>query len=175
MNMGLIKRFLILLILPLFLISCGSKEPEWKPKRARPRVKPPVQAAQVKAADKKKEMVFGKIHRNPFLSYLLISKKKRKISKIRGPLECCDITLFGVVAVVVSEEKSFALVQAPDNKRYIVRRGDLVGDMGGRVIRVDSKGITVREYKRDDRGKVSSSKDIRMDLPSKEEGANLRR
>ncbi len=175
MNMRLIKGALLLLILPLFLMSCGSKEPEWKPKRAHPRVQPAAVAAQTTAADTKGKMVSGKIHRNPFLSYLLISKSKRKASKIRGPLECCDISLFGVVAVVVSEDKSFALIQAPDNKRYIVRRGDLVGDRGGRVVRVDPKGLSVREYRRDDRGKVLSSEDTRLDLPLKEEGAVTRR
>ncbi|GMR04178.1 MAG: hypothetical protein BMS9Abin23_0067 [Thermodesulfobacteriota bacterium] len=167
-----IKSLIILIILPLFLVACGSKEPEWKPKRApRPSAASPDKAQETNAdTGAGKKITDSKISRNPFLSYLLLTKERRKVAKIRGPLECCDLNLFNVVAVVVSEDNAFVLIQAPDNKRYIVRRGDLIGNRGGRIIKIDPEGITVREYVRDDKGKVLSSKDAKLKLPSKEEG-----
>ena len=80
-------------------------------------------------------------------------------------MECCELNLFRLVAVVLSPESSYALVESPDKKRYIVRRGDLIGAMAGKITRINAKSITVREYDRDVTGKVISTNDEELRLP----------
>jgi Tfp pilus assembly protein PilP len=165
------KILIALLVLPLFLISCGSDAPdeEWKPKRAKVKVATPkVDLAKAKKAKLKKleaEMIVSGPENNPFLSHIIIRKGVETEAELKGPLECCAISLFRLVAVVVGSESSYALLKAPDDKRYIVRKGDLIGTRGGKVVRIDKMGLTVREHSYNNSGKVISSSDTALMLP----------
>ncbi len=169
MTRGLIKLLLVI-TLPLLLVACGSDETEtFVPKRAHPRI------AEKKPDETLPRMEHKKIsmerpRRNPFLSYIIVRKGREKAKRIKGPLECCELDLFRVMAVVLSGDSSYALVQSPDGKRYIVRRGDLMGQKSGRIIKIDSTGIKVREYIRDDDGRVVSFKDRPLKILTREEG-----
>lgn len=105
--------------------------------------------------------------RNPFQSHLVISKGLETGTKARGPLECCDLSTFQLLAVVVGDNDGYGLLRAQDGKRYIVRRGDSIGSNEGRVIKLTSRSILVREVQRDDEGKVKSTDDIPLLLPEK--------
>ncbi|MBE9529512.1 MAG: pilus assembly protein PilP [Proteobacteria bacterium] len=164
------KILIVLLVLPMFLVSCGSKAPEeeWKPKRAKVKVAPKVNLAKEKKAKIKsmeREMMAKGPENNPFLSHIIVRKGVETEEELRGPLECCAISLFRLLAVVVGSESSYALLQAPDSKRYIVRKGDMVGTRGGKVIRIDNMGLTVRENSYNSSGKVVSSSDTALMLP----------
>jgi Tfp pilus assembly protein PilP len=58
-------------------------------------------------------------------------------------------------------------VQAPDGKRYVVRRGDSMGARDGRIIKINSKSIMVREHTRDEDGSIKSTEDIELRLLEK--------
>jgi len=164
-------KILLLILLPLAVIACGSGETEkFVPKRAHPKVVAPKPAADEYANIDQRKISLEKPARNPFLSYIIVRKGREKVKRIKGPLECCDLDLFRVMAVVLSGDSSYALVNAPDGKRYIVRRGDLMGQKGGRIIKIDSNGLKVREYVRDDEGRVLSFKDRPLNILTKEEG-----
>jgi Tfp pilus assembly protein PilP len=161
-----LKILLLAAFIPIFLVSCGSEpEKEWKPKRA----KAPAQAAPAQPAPEEpvaevaKEP--GKPKRNPFLSFIVLLGDTGKPQKVRGPLECCELNLFRVVAVVKGEEAGYALIHAPDNKRYIVRRGDVMGLKEGKIIRIDPRSITIREHTRNSEGKIISTSDEEIGLP----------
>ena len=164
------KILIALLVLPLFLVSCGSKAPEeeWKPKRAKVATTPKANLASIKKAKirsmEKKMMVRGP-ENNPFLSHIIVRKGVETEEQLKGPLECCAISLFRLLAVVVGSESSYALLQAPDSKRYIVRKGDLIGTRGGKVVRIDKMGLTIRENSYNTSGKVISSSDTALMLP----------
>jgi Tfp pilus assembly protein PilP len=167
------KILIALLVLPMFLVSCGSKAPEeeWKPVRAKVVAKPkvdPAAAEKAKIKEMEKEMMATGPENNPFLSHIIVRKSVEEEEDLKGPLECCAISLFRLLAVVVGSESSYALLQAPDSKRYIVRKGDLVGTRGGKVIRIDSTGLTVRENRYNDSGKVISSSNTALMLPVSE-------
>jgi Tfp pilus assembly protein PilP len=68
--------------------------------------------------------------------------------------------------VVVSSENSYALVESPGKKRYIVRRGDFIGAVGGKITRINTRSITVREHDRDSTGKIISTSDEELRLPT---------
>jgi Tfp pilus assembly protein PilP len=161
-----LKILLLTAFIPIFLVSCGSEpEKEWKPKRA----KTPAQAAPAPPPPSepvtKAEKEPGKPKRNPFLSYIVLLGDTGKPQKVRGPLECCELNLFRLVAVVKGKETGYALLQAPDNKRYIVRRGDVMGLKEGKIIRIDTRSITVREHTRNIEGKIISTSDEEISLP----------
>jgi Tfp pilus assembly protein PilP len=163
----MIKRFLIFLALAALLfplISCSkNEEVKVEPvKKAAPAPPPKVTPTAINIAAPVESTVEVK-QRNPFQSYILLMRAEGS-KKARGPLECCELSLFRLQAVVVGQDNAFALVQAPDGKRYIVRRGDVIGAMGGRIIRVGPKSIIVREVNMQD-GKVTSSNDTELKLP----------
>ncbi|MFQ5465920.1 MAG: pilus assembly protein PilP [Thermodesulfobacteriota bacterium] len=159
---------LIALSASVLFLGCGREEPDMGPiKRApRPAQKP---AAGPEAARQIVGQVapLGAKQRNPFQNYILLTRGDEKAGKIRGPLECCELELFKINGVVLAQDDSYALVQAPDGKRYIVRPGFVMGLREGKVIGIDTGGLTVREYVRDSRGKVISKNDVELKLLSK--------
>ncbi|MFQ5428020.1 MAG: pilus assembly protein PilP [Thermodesulfobacteriota bacterium] len=164
-------KILFVILVPLFITACGSDDSEtFVPKRAKPKVVVADPVISEGNLIESRQAGFEKPKRNPFLSYIMVRKGKEKVQRIRGPLECCGLNLFRVMAVVLSGDSSYALVHAPDGKRYIVRRGDLMGLVGGRVVKIDSDGLKVREYTRDDEGRALSFKDRELKILTKEEG-----
>lgn len=171
--MAMLKRLLLILIVPLVVASCGGSAPEEEPKvkRApRPKPKPAAEARADQADEKAPEISPDVKHRNPFLSYVVVRKGSQKDKKIRGPLERYPLEVFRVIAVVAgdSTRDSYALVQAPDNKRYIVRTGDVMGNKEGRIVGINTGGITVKEVNRNFAGEVTSTTEQVLKLPSKE-------
>jgi type IV pilus assembly protein PilP len=164
----MIKRFLIFLALAALLfplISCSKKEePKVEPvKKAAPAQPSKVTGPAISIAAPVESTAEVK-QRNPFQSYILLAKIEGA-KKVKGPLECCELSMFKLQAVVLGQENAFALVLAPDGKRYIVRRGDIIGAMGGRIIRIEPKSIIVREVNVQD-GKAVSSNDTELRLPA---------
>ena len=169
-------KILLLAALALGLASCGSKETRpLRPRRARPRPAAGKPAEPALPTIEHKRINPEKPRRNPFLSYIIVRKGREAHKRIKGPLECCDLDLFRVMAVVLSKNGSYALVSAPDGKRYIVRRGDRMGLNGGRIIRIYSEGLKVREYARDDEGRIVSHRDRTLKILTREEGGITRR
>ncbi|MBI5642956.1 MAG: pilus assembly protein PilP [Deltaproteobacteria bacterium] len=162
-----LKIGVLLLAAPLFLASCGKEEPqESQPIKKAPAAAPaPPAAGQVDTAAAPDASAVG-VHRNPFQSHILLMKGVEAVKKIKGPLECCELSTFKLSAVVIGGEHSFGLVQATDGKRYVVRKGDLIGTREGKIVKIYTGGITVREYSRDQEGKVINTEDTDLRLPS---------
>jgi Tfp pilus assembly protein PilP len=151
-------------------MSCGKTEekpaaPVHKPKAA---VETPAVNESAAKPDLA-ELTAATRHRNPFVSHIMLTRGSEASKKIKGPLECCDVSTFKLVAVIVVPGKSSALVQAPDGKRYIVRNGDIIGPREGKIINIKDRSLTVREYILDEGGKIASSADTDLVLQSKEE------
>lgn len=158
--------------LSLSLFACKKEEPppEQPVKRAEPAKQAAAQAApaQLDASAKIEPSVTdASRHRNPFQSHVILLRGIGDgAKKIKGPLECCELTLFRVHAVVAAKDGAFALVQAPDGKRYVVRKGDVIGTKEGKVIKIDGRAITVREFTKDQDGKVLSAEDTEVKIPA---------
>jgi Tfp pilus assembly protein PilP len=154
------------------LISCNkAEEPQ------QPLVKKPAKAVKQSPLPESTDLtagISGSVEsakfRNPFQSHIILMKAVPGApQKIRGPLECCELSVFRVLASVVgvSDSEGFSLIQAPDGKRYVVRRGDVIGAREGKVIKIHSKGMVVREHTRDEDGKIKSTEDIELRLEKK--------
>ncbi|MEK7680221.1 MAG: pilus assembly protein PilP [Deltaproteobacteria bacterium] len=176
MKAGSFKYLIFAALVPLFLFSCkkeGAKEaePEKKPEAVRPAEAAKPAAEPVHEA---KEVDEPGLRRNPFLSHIVLAVSVKKEQKVKGPLECCEASSFKVIAVVTGLEKSSALVLAPDMKRYIVREGDILGAREGRIVKIDSKGITIREKFFDEDGKAASINDVEIKMPSGKDGETVK-
>lgn len=175
-----LKYFILAALVPLFMFSCKKEEPkeagpEKKPAATSPAAaaKPAAEPVQEAKAKAKEEDEAG-LRRNPFLSHIVLETGVKKEKKVKGPLECCEAGSFKVIAVVTGLEKSSALVLAPDMKRYIVREGDIIGVREGRIVKIDGKGITIREKSFGEDGKTVSVNDVELRMPSDKSGEMLK-
>jgi len=166
----------ILIIIALALVpalaSCGKKEADQA--GTKPAVKkqalsqaPPMAPIEISSSIASTADVRA---RNPFQSHLILMKGLETGRKAKGPLECCEISSFKLIAVVVgtSGSEGFGLVQGQDGRRYIIRPGDVMGSRAGRVVKLTSSALYVREVLKDEQGKVKSSEDIELRLPDKQ-------
>ena len=167
----MIRIFTAIIALTL-LVSCNkAEEPQQLP------VKKPARAVSQKPSAGTADLTAGisgsaegAKFRNPFQSHILLMKAvPGAVQKIKGPLECCELSSFKVMAAVVgvTDSEGFALIQAPDGKRYVVRRGDVMGPRDGKVTKIHSRGLVVREHMRDEDGKIKSTEDIELKLEKK--------
>lgn len=159
-------------LIPFALTACSKPE---EPQQGPIKKAPPAPQAQPQTAPEameksaEAEPTVDARARNPFQSYIITMRgmKSATPGRVKGPLECCDLGSFRIIAVVAAPENAYALVQSPDGKRYIVRKGDVMGAREGKVVRIDNKGITVREVIKDEEGNVTSSEDMELKLPEK--------
>lgn len=168
----MVKRlhiFFLIALLPFLLISCGSKEEETVVQVKRPKPAAAPVAGQAEQQVELHELTPASKERNPFVSHIMLLRGARTAKKIKGPLECCDVDQFKLLAVAVAPTNSSALLQAPDGKRYIVRSGDVLGSREGRIVRIKPGSLTVREHMLDEAGKVVSTADVELALPVREE------
>lgn len=175
--MGIANKMMIAaLCLPLLLASCGNEEVKQAEtaKQASQAGKAKLPAGQSIEAAAAIQATAVQPARNPFQSHIILMKGSETAAKkvVKGPLECCELGLFRLVAVVSSAENSFALVLSPDSKRYVIRRGDKIGTNEGKVVKIGNNKVTVREPNRDEKGNILSTTDTEMTLPT--EKANER-
>lgn len=170
----MIRRLLTIAALVMagsLLISCGNtEEPRQLPIKVPAKAAKPAAPESIDTSAGISSSIESAKLRNPFQSHIMVMKAAPEMSKkIRGPLECCEVGMFRIMAAVVgvTDAEGFALIQAPDNKRYVVRRGDILGARDGHVIKIHSKGIVVREHTRDEDGKIKSTEDIELRLMEK--------
>jgi type IV pilus assembly protein PilP len=174
----MVKRlhiFFLVAFLPFLLISCGSQEEQAVVPVKRPKPAAAAPVAQAEAQVELHELTPASKERNPFVSHIMLLKGARTAKKIKGPLECCEVDQFKLLAVIVAPTNSSALLQAPDGKRYIVKNGDVLGSREGRIIRIRSGSLTVRERMLDEAGKVVSTADVELALPVREEDKKFSR
>lgn len=164
------KMIMAALFLPLLLVSCGKDEVKQTeaPKQASTAGKAQAAAGQSIETSAALHATAEHSSRNPFQSHIILMKGAESAVKkaVKGPLECCELSLFRLMAVVSSAENSFALVLSPDSKRYVVRRGDKIGSNEGKVVKIGDNRVIVREPNKDEKGNILSTTDIEMMLPT---------
>lgn len=169
--MNKLKILAVSAVAVTLLASCQSKEPPAQnvvtpPKKAQV-APPPLPGEQVKTDEAAQAKPEAPKRRNPFSNYMLNVKAEvaEKGKRIKGPLECCELNVFRLIAVVNAKDNAFGLVLTPDGKRYFVHVGDMMGTRDGKVIKLESRSLTVREYVYDEFGKLTGHNDIPVRLP----------
>lgn len=159
-------RIVIAVAALFFLSACGGGEQKGSAAPAAASAPSAVKKVEVEAL---KPVVAEKMSeaplKNPFQSYVLIKRGEIDSSVvIKGPLECCEIATFKVVAALVSGDNPYALVSAADNKRYIVRIGDRIGLNSGKIVSINTGGLTVREQLKDIDGNIVKVNDVKLNV-----------
>jgi type IV pilus assembly protein PilP len=160
--------YIVFLLVPFLLTSCGGEEPQEPEVQIKQVAKPPeptdvVEEEKEEAAPEPVTFPAKKM-RNPFQTFI-VKKTPVGPTRIKGPLECCDIKLFKVMAVVSGIDEPRALVLAPDGKKYTVKQGDRMGTKDGKIIAIKDKSIIVKELVRDLVGNVVSTENVEISLP----------
>lgn len=168
------KTYVAFILVAFFLTSCGGEEPQAPEIQIKKEDAPPLTLEPVIKEEKEEKeeapeltAVERKSMRNPFQTFI-VKKAPVGPTRIKGPLECCDITLFKVLAVVSGIDNPRALVLAPDGKKYSVKAGDRIGIKEGKIIAIEGRGIIVKELRRVD-GKVTTE-DVELSLPGDDVG-----
>jgi type IV pilus assembly protein PilP len=130
--------------------------------------------AQAKPVNPDAPATVFKIERNPFKSFI-VQMKPKEDGRVKGPLECCEIELFRLLAVITGVHEPKALVLAPDGKRYTVKKGDYIGLKSGKITEINKSGLVVTEPVYDAYGNQSSTRKAALTLPSDEERKKLRK
>jgi type IV pilus assembly protein PilP len=83
--------------------------------------------------------------RDPFKSLLVLQEKKRDITLL-PPIQQVDLSAFKVIGIVLDPSGgNKAMLQAPDSKTYVVKKGDVIGRNEGEIQAISRSGIAVRE------------------------------
>ena len=90
---------------------------------------------------------------DPFLSFLRTRveapiKKKPPRNRPLTPLEQVEITQLKLVGVILGEggnTLALAMVQLPDGKGFVIKKGDRIGMNDGEVISVSESSVEIRE------------------------------
>jgi type IV pilus assembly protein PilP len=173
-----VLAILIMIMLPLSACSKAKPKPEVQKQAQQVQPGEPVKkepAAPQMAEEKKVEAEAysydPKGRPDPFLSIIEASKKEREVQKKKKslkPSESYDVPDIKVIAIAQDKSRYYAMVQLPDKKYFTIREGMSLGLNEGKVIRIDSRRVVVREYVKDFKG-VIQPKDIILKL-RKEEG-----
>jgi len=139
------------------LVACGS-QPAAPGKTRETKVKPEPAAKVSEAvpaaptAPMASDFVFDPTGlRDPFEPFIRLEEKKPKEKKPqvfipKTPLQRYAIEELRLVGVIWSGgEKSVALVEDPEGKGYMATGGALVGDRGGRIVRIYPDRVDVEE------------------------------
>ncbi len=103
----------------------------------------PAAAAQNPSADEFHYNWAGR--RDPFKSLLVLQEKKRDVSML-PPIQQVDLATFKVLGIILDKlAGNRAMLQAPDAKTYVIKKGDLIGKNEGEILSIEMNGITVKE------------------------------
>ena len=175
-----IAKYCFIIVLPLLLLSCGddsastgSLKASGKMPVAKKAAKVKKEAALKKAAQEaaakslkpRSSKSTGSL-RNPFQSYIM--QEDVSDSRVLGPLECCELNLFRLMAVISGIDRPRALIMAPDGQKYITKKGDLMGLRGGKITRIYKNKIVIEEKFKEPGGKKMIKELVELKLPSED-------
>ncbi|MDT8441837.1 MAG: pilus assembly protein PilP [Desulfuromonadales bacterium] len=117
---------------------------------------PPQPAEEVEAeAPKEEKYVYQAIgRRDPFVPLTAMRKVVESGDEPLTPLQGYELTQYRLTALLVGFEEPRAVVSAPDNKTYILKRGMKIGKNGGVIVKIDSRTVLVEEKYYDFSGNV---------------------
>lgn len=135
--------------------------------------KPDAQAARPdeKRGESETYIYNPKGRRDPFLSIIERTKRERASEKKKkggSPAEIYDLAEIRVIAIANDSKKYYAMVQFPDMKYFTITEGMALGLYGGRVIKINSDGVLIREHVKNYKGEVKP-KDTILKLRKEEE------
>lgn len=165
-----VRVCLVVLCLSLLLTACKGEEPQPQVVSKKQVVKHAVKPVFVKLESPAKEKALvgvTLIERNPFRPFLFA--KSSEIFEPKTPLQRYSIGQLKLTAVIWGISQPVGMVETPDGKGYVIKKGDLIGDKNGRVVQVKKSSVVIVESYKDHTGKAIVNKTT-IKLPSSKEG-----
>ncbi len=108
---------------------------------------------------------------DPFKPFIEIVEEEKKVEKAPQPEEQKDVMAlpplqrfdteeFRLTGIVLAGEKRIAMVETPDGKRYILRKGVRIGINNGTVMEILSDSVVVLEEIKDFEGNIQTERVI---------------
>lgn len=177
MSRSLLLAVSALLAVSMVVTGCKkeSPAPESAPAAAPKKVAPPAppQEAQPTTADKPAETgplkyVYDPAgRRDPFEPLTAVKGPLPGPEAALTPLQKYDVGQFRLIGVIVGKGEPTAMVTAPDNKSYLLKRGVKIGRNDGTVTKVTSDAVVVLETYTDFSGEVKKGEQV-IQLPKRE-------
>lgn len=164
------KSSLLVLCLSLLLVACKGEEPQPQVVSKKRVVKHAAKPESVRLESPAEEEVpveVAVIERNPFKPFVFA--KPSEIFEPKTPLQRYSIAQLRLTAIIWGIKQPVGMVEAPDGKGYVVKKGDLIGNKNGRVVQVKKSSIVILERHKDHTGRVKLNK-TSIKLPSSKEG-----
>ncbi|MDW7756817.1 MAG: pilus assembly protein PilP [Desulfuromonadales bacterium] len=156
------------------LSGCGSDSnmPTTVPKISKPVAKAPVQPKEEAAAAEEVKAVPPYVYkaegkRDPFQPVVQVRRASMPEPEQLTPLQKFDLSQLKLIGIILGKGDPVAMVIAPDQKSYILKRGVKVGRSGGVVTLVEKDAVLVRETYRDMMGQEQQSIQ-KIQLPQRE-------
>jgi type IV pilus assembly protein PilP len=109
--------------------------------------------------------------RDPFKPF--ISKATVGKGKIRGerlvPLQRYNFSQLKLIGIIWRDDKNMAMVEDPEGRGYVLRKGTLIGENNGRVTNILKDRVIIEEVYRNNSGKIKT-KTASLKLHNTEEG-----
>jgi type IV pilus assembly protein PilP len=176
MSRSLLLAVSALLAVSTVVIGCKKETPSPEPPPAAPKkVAPPAptQAPQPAAAEKSADAGPAKYvydpagRRDPFEPLTAVKGPLPGPEAALTPLQKYDVSQFRLIGVIVGKGEPTAMVTAPDNKSYLLKRGVKIGRNDGTVTKVTSDAVVVLETYVDFTGEVKKGEQV-IQLPKRE-------
>jgi len=172
-----IPCFLSLTLIAFSLVACKKGEPpQSAPAVKMEVVKPPSpqplpqEAPIAKVEEKREETTPEWKKRNPFKPFVVKALERApEVVEPRVPLQRFEMGQLKLVAIIWGIDSPTAMVEAPDGKGYIIKKGDLIGNRNGVVARVEKDKVIVEERFKNYLGEVQTQ-EIELKLPQPEGG-----
>lgn len=182
-----ISCFLSLILIAFSLIACKKGEPpqptpivkrevvkspspQPPPQEVTPVVEPVPAGLKQGVEEKAEETTAEWKKRNPFKPFVSKALERApEVAEPKVPLQRFDMGQLKLVAIIWGINSPTAMVEAPDGKGYIVKKGDLIGNRNGVVARVERDKVIVEERFKNYLGEVQTQ-EIELKLPQPEGG-----
>ena len=96
--------------------------------------------------------------RDPFKPF--ISKATVGKGKIRGerlvPLQRYNFSQLKLIGIIWRNDKNMAMVEDPEGRGYVVKKGTLIGENNGRVTNILKDRVIIEEVYRNNSGKIKT-------------------
>lgn len=169
------------IVLIAALISCKKEAPlqankpvgeAQKVQKAAPQKEEPAAPKAEEKKDKFEAYLYDpKGRRDPFLSIIEATKKEQEAEKKkRGlkPSESYDIADIKVLAIAWDKKGYYAMIELPDKKYFTLKEGMTIGLHDGKVTKINSTSVLIREFIKNYKGEVQP-KDTILQLRKEEE------
>ena len=108
----------------------------------------------------------------PFISLSQIDKGKKKVQRLT-PLQKYKLSQLKLVGIIWGIRRSVAMVEDSTSKGFILKRGTLVGENNGRVVRITKDRVIVQQNQIGSLGTEVKKILVTLKLHTSEQGETL--